>query len=142
MKVHRSRVIDAPIDDVWAAIRPFDNANVWNPSLDDCYMVSGNPTEIGSVRHIEVPDGTFVETLVGHSDTEHFYSYVIDKSPLAVRNYMAVHGLQPVTDGGQTFSTWTIEFECDLEDADELVDIVGNTICSGGLAALAAHCER
>ena len=78
MKVRRSVIIDAPIDRVWAAVRRFDGVVNWNPGVTSAVMESGSPTAVGSIRALDIADGTrFRETLLAHSDIEHFYSYDI-----------------------------------------------------------------
>ena len=69
MKLKRSVVIDAPVDEVWAAVRRFDGVAAWNPGVKTAVMESGGPTETGSVRRLEIVDGSvFRETLLAHSD--------------------------------------------------------------------------
>jgi len=140
MRVHRSMVIDAPIDVVWAAIRRFDGVGDWNPGVARVWMESGAPTEVGGVRHIELPDGgLIVETLLGHSDADHHYRYRIDESPLPVAGYEAEHRLQEVTVGGRTFSTWTAEFDLTGGTEAELDALVGDGIFVGGMQGLTRH---
>ncbi|MDH3759497.1 MAG: SRPBCC family protein [Gammaproteobacteria bacterium] len=129
MKVKRSVIIDAPIDRVWAAVRRFDGVVNWNPGVIGAVMESGSPTAVGSIRALDIADGTrFRETLLAHSDIEHFYSYDIIESPLACSNYVSTHRFIEITDGDSTLGIWQGEFDCDPADAAELETIVGDMI--------------
>ena len=82
MNVYRSIVIEAPIDRTWAAVREFDSVGAWNPAVSAARMETGTPTSVGSVRHLDIVDGTvFRETLLAHSDVDHFYTYDIVEVP-------------------------------------------------------------
>ena len=129
MKVRRSVVIDAPIARVWAAVRSFDGVAAWNPGVSAARMETGSPTAVGSIRSLDIVDGScFRETLLAHSDLEHFYSYDIIESPLPCRNYVSTHRFIEITDGDKTLGIWEGEFDCDKEDAAELESIVGDGI--------------
>ena len=129
MKVRRSVVIDAPIARVWAAVRSFDGVAAWNPGVSAARMETGSPTAVGSIRSLDIVDGScFRETLLAHSDLEHFYSYDIIESPLPCRNSVSTHRFIEITDGDKTLGIWEGEFDCDPEDAAELESIVGDGI--------------
>jgi len=129
MKVKRSVIIDTPIDRVWAAVRRFDGVVNWNPGVTGARMETGSSTAVGSIRVLEIADGTsFRETLLAHSDIERFYSYDIIESPLACSNYISTHRFIEITDGNKTLGIWQGEFDCDPADAAELEAIVGDLI--------------
>lgn len=141
MHVFRSRIIEAPIARVWAAIRSFDGVAEWNPGVDAAVMTAGDATTVGGVRHLTIPGGDFVETLMAHSDLETFYTYRIDESPLPVTGYVATHRLRPVTVGTATYSSWEAWFDCAPAVADEMAALVGDAIFVNGMAGLAAFVE-
>ena len=92
-------------------------------------MESGAPTEVGSVRKLDIVDGSvFRETLLAFSDLEHFYTYDIIESPLNCSNYLACHRFIEITEGDKTLGIWQGEFDCDPADATELEAIVGDMI--------------
>ena len=63
MKVMRSVILEAPIEVVWAAVRGFDQVVNWNPGVIAARMESGTATSPGSVRHLDIVDGSvFRET--------------------------------------------------------------------------------
>jgi len=137
MKVKRSVIIDSPIADVWAAIRDFDGVVNWNPGVTAATLESGVPTQVGAVRKLDIADGTvFRETLLAHSDLEHFYTYDIIESPLPCKNYLSCHRLIEITDGDKTLGVWQGEFDCAEKDAGELEKIVGDMIYLNAQRAL------
>jgi len=143
MKVKRSVIIDAPIDRVWAAVRNFDGVDRWNPGVTAARMETGSPTAVGSIRALDIADGSrFRETLLAHSDLEHFYSYDIIDSPLACSNYISTHRFIEITDGNKTLGIWQGEFDCDPSAAEELESIVGDMIYLAAQRALNQYLQE
>jgi len=137
MKVKRSVIIDAPIARVWAAVRDFDSVVNWNPGVVAARMESGTATTIGSIRALDIADGTvFRETLLAHSDLEYFYCYDIVEGPLPCSNYISTHRFIEITDGDKTLGIWQGEFDCDPADASDLENIVGDLIYRDGQRGL------
>lgn len=137
MHVYRSMIIDAPITKVWAAIREFDSVVDWNPGVASAVLENGLATQTGTVRALKTPDGAvFRETLLAHSDVEHFYTYDILDSPLPVSGYVSTHRLVPITQSGQTLGIWESWFDCAPEVAGEMEKVVGDVIYVGGMTGL------
>ena len=137
MKVFRSLILDAPIAEVWAAVRSFDGVVNWNPGVTAAMMETGSPTAVGSLRHLDIVDGTiFRETLLAHSDLEHFYSYDIVEGPLPCSNYISTHRFIPITEGDKTLGIWQGAFDCDPDDEAQLDEIVGDRIYVAGMKGL------
>ncbi len=140
MKVMRSVIIEAPVDRVWAAVRAFDGVVRWNPGVTAARMESGTSTSVGAIRHLDIVDGTvFRETLLAHSDLEHFYTYDIVEGPLPCRNYVSTHRFLPVTDGNLTLGIWSGEFDCDPADEASLEASVGDAIYRDGMRGLNSY---
>ncbi len=137
MKVFRSMVLDAPLDRVWAAVRAFDGVVNWNPAVTGARMETGGPTAVGSIRHLDIVDGTvFRETLLAHSDLERFYTYDILESPLPCRNYVSTHRFIPITEGDKTLGIWESRFDCAADQEASLEEVVGDQIYVGGMKGL------
>ncbi len=137
MHVYRSMVIGAPIDRVWQAVRAFDRVAAWNPAVAAARMETGAATSVGSIRHLDIADDTvFRETLLAHSDVEHFYTYDILDSPLPVTGYVSTHRFLPITHTNQTLGIWESRFACDQSVADEMDAVVGDAIYIGGMTGL------
>ncbi len=140
MHVFRSMIIDADIDRVWSAVRAFDGVVAWNPGVDRAELENGAPTAIGTVRNLSIPDGTtFRETLLAHSDADHFYTYDILECPLPVTDYVSTHRFIPITHSGQTLGIWESRFDCAPQDRAEMERIVGDAIYIGGMTGLNAY---
>ena len=137
MKVLRSMVLDAPVAEVWAAVRAFDAVVDWNPGVVSATMESGTATAVGSIRRLDITDGTvFRETLLAHSDLEHFYAYDIVEGPLPCCNYVSIHRFIPITEGDRTLGIWQGTFDCGPDDEAELDDVVGERIYVAGMNGL------
>ena len=137
MKIMRSVIIEATIDTVWATVRNFDGVVNWNPGVVAARMETGTPTSVGSIRHLDIADGSvFRETLLAHSDLERFYTYDIIEGPLPCTDYVSTHRFIPITDGDMTLSVWSGEFACNAIDEESLNAIVGNQIYRDGMRGL------
>ena len=139
MHVFRSMILDAPIDRVWSMVRSFDGVVNWNPGVTAARMESGSTTSPGSVRHLDIADGTaFRETLLALSDQEYYYTYDILGSPLPVQNYVSKHRFVPITHTDQTLGIWESWFDCTAELEDQMDQVVGDQIYIGGMTGLNA----
>ena len=137
MKVMRSVILEAPIEKVWAAVRSFDGVVNWNPGVAGARMESGSPSAVGSVRHLDIVEGSvFRETLLAHSDMDRLYAYDIVEGPLPCTDYVSVHRFLAITEGDVTLGIWTGEFNCDAADANKLETIVGDQIYRDGMLGL------
>ena len=140
MRVFRSLILEAPIDRVWQAVRAFDGVVNWNPGVVAARIVSGSSTSVGSLRHLDIVDGTvFRETLLAHSDIEFYYSYDIVEGPLPCSNYISTHRFIPITEGNTTLGIWESAFDCAPEDESQLDGIVGDQIYVSGMRGLNEH---
>ncbi|MEM6589289.1 MAG: SRPBCC family protein [Pseudomonadota bacterium] len=137
MHVFRSMIINADIDRVWQAVRAFDGVAAWNPGVTTAKLENGAPTATGTIRKLDVPDGTvFRETLLAHSDHDYFYTYDILECPLPVTGYVSTHRFLPITQSGQTLGIWESHFDCAPDVANEMDRIVGDAIYIGGMTGL------
>ena len=137
MYVFRSMIIEAPIAQVWAAVRAFDGVAAWNPGVERAVLENGAATATGTVRSLETGDGAvFRETLLAHSDAEHSYTYDILEAPLPVRKYVSTHRFVEITHSRQTLGIWESRFDCDASVTDEMDRVVGDAIYIGGMTGL------
>lgn len=139
--IYVSRIIDAPVDDVWAVARDFTGA--WHSSvIHDTSIEAGRPSDqVGCVREFGLADGGRIrERLVTLSDERHEFAYRILDSPLPVSDYHAVARFSPVTVTGETFGEWWVDFAVPPGEEDATVDLVRG-VFEGGLADLAALTE-
>ena len=130
-------LLDAPIEKAWAAVRAFDGVVNWNPGVTGAKLESGTPTETGAVRHLDIADGSvYRETLLAHSDLDHFYTYDIIDSPLPVTNYISTHSFVPITHTNQTLGIWESTFACSPGQEEAMAAVVGDQIYIGGMQGL------
>ena len=121
-KCYQTRVIEAPIEKVWSAIKNFHDLS-WTPnvvtSVEKVGMLNGD--EVGAKR---VLNDAFHETLLAVCDKNHTFSYSIDEgiSPVSskeVSNYVGNVKLFPVTLNNQTFIEWESSWEANNPEAEE-----------------------
>ncbi len=143
MHVFRSMILEAPIDKVWSAVKAFDGVSEWNPAVVSARMETGSATSPGSIRHLDIANGTvFRETLLALSDVDFFYTYNILESPLPARNYVSIHRFVPITHTDQTLGIWESTFDCDAARQAEMESIVGDGIYIGGMVGLKDFLKR
>lgn len=140
-RAYASTVLDAPADQVWAAVRDFNGLPDWHPGIADSVIEAGRAgDQVGAIRSFHLQDGAHIrERLLSHSDVERCYSYNFETTPFAVRNYHATLRVTPVTDGGRTFVEWWTTFDCELEKIDEWVQTFAGGVFQGGFDALKAR---
>lgn len=136
--VYTSSIINAPVARVWDVIRDFNALPAWHPLIAESRIEGFLPSDkIACVRAFRLKDGGFIrERLLALSDYDCSCTYSILESPMGVENYIATLRLMPVTDGDQTFAEWTAEFECAADQADALVEQIGQGVFQTGFDAL------
>lgn len=137
-RVYISSVIDAPAAKVWERVRDFNGMPRWHPRIRDSRIENGEPSDrVGCVRDFHLQNGDRIrEKLLGLSDFDMFCTYGILESPMPLTDYVATLRLTPITDGDRTFAEWTAEFDCAAEEAEGLVDGIGENVFLAGLSAL------
>jgi uncharacterized protein YndB with AHSA1/START domain len=143
-KAYASTVLNAPAEEVWAAIRDFNGLPAWHPGIADSRIENGEPSDkVGCVRHFHTRDGGLIrERLLALSDYEYSCSYAILESPMGVDNYVATFKLTPITDGARCFAEWSAEFDCAEGRERELTELIGGDVFQGGFDALKRHFAR
>jgi polyketide cyclase/dehydrase/lipid transport protein len=91
--------------------------------------------KVGSIRKFNLRDGGNIR-LLALSDVKPLCTYTILESPLPLENYVATLRLMPITDGNRTYAEWTAEFNCRIEEEDDLVKTIGYGVFQGGFDAL------
>src|SRR4051794_8859942 len=111
-KVHVSKVIDLPIDQVWKYNKSFDSMQKWNSDIADLHIEGGfSATEIGCIRNFTLRNGANIrETLLAFSEVDRSFAYDIITSPMPVQNYIAIFTCRPITEGNKTLVEWSATF--------------------------------
>ncbi|GAA4906411.1 polyketide cyclase/dehydrase/lipid transport protein [Actinomycetospora succinea] len=140
-EVTTSAVIPADADTVWRVIRDFDGLPDWHPAIAASELEGGEHTDrVGAVRRLTLGDGGVVrESLVTLDDRERLLTYAILESPFPVRDYRSTIRVLPVTTTGESFVSWSVLFDCDLDDAERLSALFGRDVFGSGLEGLASH---
>ncbi len=141
VKVVRSTVMDAPVEQVWDVLRDFNGHDRWHPAVAESHVERGEPSDrIGCVRRFKLTDGSELrERLLTLSDLEQSFSYCLLDTPIPLFNYVAHVRLFPVTDGDRTFWEWESRFDTPAGRERELAETVGDNIYRAGFAAIAEH---
>jgi NADPH2:quinone reductase len=144
VRVARSAVIDAPVEDVWRLLRDFNGHGTWHPAVAESAIEAGEPADlVGCVRAFALRDGAVLrEQLVALSDRERSLTYCILDAPLPLADYVATLRLSPVTDGDRTFAHWHASFTPPPAQAESLTRLVAEDIYEAGLAALVVRFAR
>lgn len=115
--VHRSTIVDAPVDQVWAFLCKADR--------------------LGAVHTLALSaGGRLREQLIALSDRDRTLTYAILDSPLPLFGYVATMRARPVTDGARAFVEWWSDFETTVGREDELAGLIARDIYDAGFDAV------
>lgn len=136
MGCYNSKIIDAPVADVWAAIRDFHQLG-WAKGVVEAVEVIGadKGDQIGARRKL---NGVFTETLLALDDRARSITYSIDQGPGPLETctgYIGNVRLAPLTDGDKTFVEWSSSWQDSKGGVKEFCDPIYQAL----LGALAAH---
>ena len=111
---HQEIDIEAPVDQVWQAVRNFHDLS-WAPNVISAVDAIGEKSgdEVGAVR---ILNGVFHETLQTLDDDGKTFSYSIDDGPSPVskddvKNYIGKVIVQPSEKDSVTHVEWTSTWE-------------------------------
>jgi NADPH:quinone reductase len=141
VKIRRSTIIDAPVDEVWRFLRDFNAHDTWHPAVAESRIEDSRPVDaIGAVRRFRMRDGGQLrEQLLALSDRDRRLTYCILDAPLPLIDYVASFELKPVTDSARTFWDWRSEFRAPPEQEAALATLVGEQIYEAGFEAVKRH---
>lgn len=114
--VRASCVIDAPIEDVWSAIRDFGTHSSWIEHHPAITLEGGDGLTIGVRRRVTYEGGAFFdEVLTGMDDRRWTQEYdVVGVLPLPVYNVVGAMQLFPVTLSGGTLVERRLSYDTPL----------------------------
>lgn len=116
-KVWTSRVIKAPVDDVWGVMRDFAGMGAWHNEITKMHMLKKHRSDkVSGIRDFYFGDGRLNEELLHLSDIERSFSYRITKSEIPWLNYVSGPRLWPVTANNTTFALWTGDWDASPQD--------------------------
>jgi len=115
-RVWESNVIDAPIENVWALVRPLDFSYL--PTVSSSAIEGKlNANEVGSVHVINYKDKTVQKLRLSElSDAKHAVSWDLISSEPAHHVLSASYSirLRPITQSSATFVEWVVDFSKDV----------------------------
>lgn len=121
-KVWTSRVIKAPLADVWSVIRDFAGMGEWHGEITKMHMLKkARSDKVSGIRDFYFGDGHLNEELLSLSDVEHSFSYRIMQCEIPWLNYASGPRLWPVTANDTTFGVWTGDWDASPQDDLELI---------------------
>jgi len=138
LKVHRSTILETPVDVLWDVLRDFNSHSQWHPAISHSAVEHEQSSRsIGCVRRFTLNDGQELrEQLLSLSDLEMSYSYCLLDTPVPLFNYVAHSRLVPVTDTDNTFWEWEASFNTRSGHEESMKRLVGDTIFSAGFSAM------
>ena len=133
--------IQAPVDEVWDAVKRFDKLHTWAPMFVTTELVEGEATVPGAVRVLTLKDngGKINETLTAYDEEAKTYTYIITESPLPMKEYIASISVTDAGDGVTTVE-WKGQFIVPVEGGEEVVAAI-REIYNAGLDALKIKLE-
>ncbi len=143
VKVVRSTVMKAPVEQVWDLVRDFNGHDRWHPAVQTSHIERGEASDrVGCIRKFKLTDGSELrERLLTLSDLEQSFSYCLLDTPIPLFNYVAHVRLFPVTDGDVTVWEWEGRFDTPAGREDELAEMVGEEIYQAGFEAIRSVLE-
>jgi hypothetical protein len=127
-KVWTSRVIKAPLADVWGVMRDFAGMGGWHSEITKMHMLKKHRSDkVSGIRDFYFGTGHLNEELLQLSDLEHSFLYRITKCEIPWLNYVSGPRLWPVTANNTTFGVWTGDWDASpLDDLDLIPDTAQN----------------
>jgi hypothetical protein len=136
---YASGVVAAPVDQVWAQIRAYDDLPAFLPAIGHSELVSGVDGQVGAVRRLTLAAGgdPFDERLLVLDDLGHTLTYgFTGANPFGVRRYVSTVRVSPVTDTGESFVEWWAEYDADADQEDELDRTFAHDVYDSAIAGL------
>lgn len=131
-----STVVDAPVEEVWTLLRPFDKSNEWHPSLPPARIIDDQPADtIGCVRVFDVNGTEVRERLLELDDDAHVCRYALEQSTMPVTNYVGTLQVSPEGEG-RSLVQWSAQFDCAADAEEQLTGVFEQGIFGPGLEAL------
>jgi len=114
-KSYYSTIFAQSADDVWRAIRDFNNYPVWVDGAGESEIEEGKTGDaVGAVRNVLYNGGRRRQRLLALSDVERVQTYSFaGETPLPVTDFQATLRVTPVIDGNRAFVEWWATFDCD-----------------------------
>jgi uncharacterized protein YndB with AHSA1/START domain len=136
-KVWTSRVIRAPVGDVWRIMRDFAGMGGWHDEITRMRMLKRQRSDkVGGIRDFYFGDGHLNEELLHLCDLTRSFSYRITKCEIPWMNYVSGPRLWPVTADNTTFGVWTGDWVASPNDDLALIPNTEENVYQRAFATL------
>jgi uncharacterized protein YndB with AHSA1/START domain len=108
MPTVRSRLIAAPLDQVWATLAAFDQIGRWANNVDHAAYTSSVTSGVGAARRVQAGRVTLLETVVEWAPPERL-AYTLGGLPAIAGRVTNSWRLEPASGATQVTLTTTIE---------------------------------
>ena len=136
-KVWTSRVMNAPVADVWAVMRDFARMGGWHDEITGMTMLNNaRPDKVSGIRDFHFGAGHLNEELLSLCDQTRSFLYRITKSELPWLNYVSGPRLWPVTADNTTFGVWTGDWVASPQDDLTLIPQTEQNVYQRAFATL------
>lgn len=136
-KVWTSRVIKAPVTEVWAVMRDFAGMGAWHEEISRMHMQGkARSDKVGGVRDFYFGAGHINEELLHLCDITRSFSYRITRCDIPWMNYVSGPRLWPVTAGNSTFGVWTGDWTASPQDDRVLIPRTEQNVYQRAFATL------
>ena len=116
-KVWTSRVMKAPVADVWQVMRDFAGMGAWHDEITKMKMLNNARSDkVSGVRDFYFGQGHLNEELLSLCDQTRSFLYRITKSEIPWMNYVSGPRLWPITANNTTFGVWTGDWVASPQD--------------------------
>ena len=116
-KIWTSRVLKAPVEDVWKVMRDFAGMGDWHDEITKMMMLNkARSDKVSGVRDFYFGDAHLNEELLFLCDQTRSFLYRITKSEMPWMNYVSGPRLWPVTADNTTFGVWTGDWVASPQD--------------------------
>jgi Polyketide cyclase / dehydrase and lipid transport len=123
-----TKIVDAPVEKVWSAIRSIGGLDRWFPVIDSC-RVDGQG--VGATRTLGlVGGGEMRDRIVEIDEAERRFRYERFELPFPVENYRGMVQARARADHRSEI-VWGIQFEVAVEKRGELVAFIEGAISDG-----------
>ena len=123
-----TKIVDAPVEIVWLAIRSIDGLDRWFPIIDSC-RVEGEGVD--AIRILGLVGGGYMrDRILEIAEAQRRFRYERFELPFPVENYL---GTVEVLERADLRSDviWSIEFDVADDEKDELVAFIESALSDG-----------
>lgn len=136
-KVWTSRVIKAPVENVWSVMRDFSGMETWHGEITRMKMLDGaRADKVSGIRDFYFGAGHINEELLHLCDLTRSFSYRITHSDIPWINYVSGPRIWPVTSDNSTFGVWTGDWDASPQDDVDLIPRTENNVYQKAFASL------